>query len=591
MSDVCAGRSASSLSAAPPHSLARVRKYLGLNAVALFIVLVALLPAIDNGSFANPDEGLYSAQADALASGSWQRARPALDADPNGRWSALSSETRTAAREIPYSRRPMYPLLLTPFWQVGGVAGGMLLSAAGTCVAALCSGLIARRLGPRLGAPVLWLVGLGSPLLYDAYLLVAHSLAAAFSAGLALATLNAISQLEGQCHTNSRFWMWTVLSCTAAVPLVAIRTEGVLVSLAISAAVVLCLIDWRKPFSRQVLPYISFSGLLAATALATYALNDRWARAVTVGGGGDVTAFDRKINPVNALWSSVLRPWHPDNRFASATMLLVVVGSVTAPLLLRWVPGLRLFALASLVLAAGASAVRMVEYPPSLISGFFATMPWLVIGLLSIDRAALDSLSARVLLSASLLTFVAVLFTTYGDGGVTEWGGRFFHVTIPLLAPIGALGLLGLLSRLSRMEKFVVISSILAMTISLSVAALRENSETRQLTSTVREFIVDTAQATHTNLVVFSQVTGGGAPRMFWTIGSRPEVVATRGIWTLPELLDRLPNDRNRVLVLTDAPPTALATIVGKTSTDSWTIVAGRDGPGNLINAYVLERK
>ena len=563
-----------------------------MQGAILLVALLSMIALIDNGSFANPDEGLYTAQADTLAHGSWQRPRPALDVDSNGDWSALASDSRTATDEIPYSRRPLYPILLTPFWTLGGTAGSMALSVLGASVAALCAGFIGRQLDHRLGAPALWLVGLTTPLIYYTYLAVGHAIACAFSAALALAVTKAVSELERKTPSRRRTWAAAAMSCAATVPLVLLRSEGVILVIAVAGATAIVGMDVRAPLSLRSQSYLGVGGLIAAVGVAAYFLNDLWARGVTAGGGGDgdVTAISRAPDPLHLLWASVLRPWYPDNSFASASMVLVIVGSVTAPLLLRWVPRMRLLALALLVMAATASLIRLLERP-SLISGFFATAPWLVAGLLSLSRADLQDRCVRVLLAASVITFVGVLLTSYGEGGGDEWGGRFFLVTIPLMAPVAALGLLHLIARLPKGDSIVVIACTAIVALSLSVAALRENATARAQARTLTEFIVDSSKATDADLVVFSPMRGGGASRKFWRIGSGLDLVAANGIGTLPILLGDVPPNRERVLVVTDAPHPVIASFASKTKGANWTLTGDFDGPGDLLDVFELERK
>lgn len=266
-----------------------------MQGAILLVALLSMIALIDNGSFANPDEGLYTAQADTLAHGSWQRPRPALDVDSNGDWSALASDSRTATDEIPYSRRPLYPILLTPFWTFGGTAGSMALSVLGASVAALCAGFIGRQLDHRLGAPALWLVGLTTPLIYYTYLAVGHAIACAFSAALALAVIKAVSELQRKTPSGRRIWTAASMSCAAAVPLVLLRSEGVILVIAVAGATAIVGMDVRAPLSLRSRSYLGIGGLIAAVGVAAYFLNDLWARGVTAGGGGDgdVTAFRR----------------------------------------------------------------------------------------------------------------------------------------------------------------------------------------------------------------------------------------------------------------------------------------------------------
>lgn len=562
------------------------RSYLW-HVLGLLIVLIALIPIVDNGSFAIPDEGVYSAQAENLSNGSWAAERPASDIDTEGNWAVLSDSSFRGSEGIPYARRPLYPLALTTFWKVGGIVGGIVLSVFGTWAAAALSGLIASRFDRRAAAPTLWLAGIGSPLLFDAYLLVGHSIAAAFAAALSLAVVRALEGMSDRPAEDRRVpWRWITLAIVAVVPLTLLRTEGIIFVGGLGAALGLAAI--RLSERRIDVRRLAFAFALVAFGAATYLLNNTWGRAITSGADGDVTFVDRHSNALDAVWYSVLRPWFPDNTTASAAMVLVVVGSVAGPITIRFAPRFRVLGVGFLVLAGGAAVIRGFE-STDLVSGLVPAIPWIVIGLCMLGRSDLRTAGSRTLLTAACLAFVVVTFTSYGDGGAAEWGGRFYHLLLPALAPVAALGLLRLTQTLTRAELLIAFASIALLTTALSVASIRASTELRRITGEVETYLNEIS-ASHDGLMVFAPLTPSGASRLLWRVGSptRPMLTAPE-LRALPLLLDEVPSRHEAVTVVSTTRSAMLVDVVIRNAKNGpWTVTSFiDDGP---LGVFELER-
>ena len=106
------------------------------------------------------------------------------------RW--RTSERGATGRAL--AKHPLYPVLLAAADRLGGVTGMVLLSLAGTVAAAGLAAVLARRLDPALVRPDLWMVGLASPLLFDGFLVIAHTLGAALAAAAVLLALRAVER-------------------------------------------------------------------------------------------------------------------------------------------------------------------------------------------------------------------------------------------------------------------------------------------------------------------------------------------------------------------------------------------------------------
>ncbi len=560
---------------------------LAAHALVLLLILLSLVPLIDNGYLAIPDEGVYTAQAYNLSRGAWAKDRPTAELDRHGDWFIVSGSILDGDRAIPYARRPLYPTMLEPFFGSMGVGGGLTLSVLGTWIAACAAAGIAAGLDRRAMLPTLWLVGLGTPLLFDAFLIVGHSWGAAFVALCALATSRVLTSQEG----NLRQAVWCGFAVLSAALATLARSEGVIAVVALSAS----LIAVGSVGFRQATParirQVGMGLLLATAGVAAYVSNDAWSKAIAANITGDPTVSDRMPDFLGALWTGIVRPWYPNNTAANAPMTLVLLAAVATPLILRFLPRFRLLGIGLLGMAALAATFRAAT-GPDLISGFLPATPWLVIGGLSIQRKDLASPFASALALASAIAAVGILATSYGVGGAAEWGGRFFHVLIPFLAPLGVLGLFRVRSPLTRREWLTTAAFIGVLTAALSTMALRANSMMRDDTGQMAELIQEARSGLETIPLVFSTVRADGSTRMFWQLSSRDKpLLSTEGVINLPLFLDTLPSDASQIQVLTDIPTKkSLEPIVSNTVRSAWDITERADESGYPYK-YLLERR
>jgi hypothetical protein len=147
----------------------------------LFLLLVALLPLIGPFGSISVDEGAAAHQARILASGDgWSTAPPIASLPDGDLVFPIDNSERTDDGWAPFARHPLYALALTAALWVIGPGGMVLLSMLGTVLAAVAAGrLMASFSTHSMSIVAVWAVGLGSPLLFDAFLLIAHSIAAA----------------------------------------------------------------------------------------------------------------------------------------------------------------------------------------------------------------------------------------------------------------------------------------------------------------------------------------------------------------------------------------------------------------------------
>jgi hypothetical protein len=529
------------------------RSALAVHTAMLSLVLLAILALVNTGQVGFPDEGIYSAQVDNLSRGSWSAVRPAQDIDNNGLWVAASGSVIVGDSYIPYARQPFYPLVLLPAFELGGVLGMLVLSTFGTVAAALAAALLARRIEPSLGIAALWLTGIGSPLLFDAYLIIGHSLAAALTGMLAVTVCAAVDD-------RRPVWMWAAIPLAALLTM--IRSEGVLVVLALGAVVTASACAF-KPRPRIDLRRGLIGAALGATALVTYLVNQRVATAILGSGSGGSIVPDRSPDAVSLMWISLLRPWSSDGRLASTEAMLMAMGTLLSVISYRALPRFRVLSLGLLVMAS-VSSVVLAARQPNLITGLFPVFPAAVIGLGLLERADLDRPVVGRMLAASSLVAVAILATAYGIGGASEWGGRFFHVLIPLLAGPAVLGLSHARDALPRVEFRVALAALTTMVVTIGSIAVRANHEIRVIARSATSQAAALVRSTDTTsppAIAVSTFAGSGSSRLFWQLlGDGYEVVAPGDFAGLRMLIETAAaSGRDQLVVVTDLDPANFA--------------------------------
>lgn len=582
----------------------RARRRLWLHSGALAAVLVAVLVLMGPSSIVVPDEGLYLAQADSLAKGSWSVPRQGVDVDDDGDYSRLLPESVMGDREIPYARHAAYPLVIAPAFWLGDYVGTIVVSLLGLWGAAVSGAFIAWRLGRRLAVPTLWLIGLGSPLLFYGYVTMGHALAAA-AAGTAFVGITR--------WLDDRAWTGLVAGVAALSFTVLLRSEGTLYAFGVVAAIGLLSLPARgtRRFERRA---FLTAVLLGCAVVVTYVLDTRITDAVTGGDGYGLNpgaiAMRDSADPLSGSWASLLRPFAGSWDSGALWVTIAAVSLVGASVLLR-VAKRSTSALVPLSVGAVAAVAMLVD-PPSLVTGLFAAFPLLVAGLIQLRRSDLSpsvssesftsstssELLSRIVLT-TLITSAGLVATLYGNGGAAEWGGRFFHLLIPVIAPVAALGLergaLVLPDPQGRVlsQRRIAIVCALGITAALSISGLRAQAGIRaKATDTVDGAIAYASEESDDALalVVVANTSPGGNSRAFWRPADSIDVLTTIALEQLGPALERAAAaGRDRVVVVSDASLGELHREVGdELEASGWSVLDSAATPSGHSNLFTV---
>ena len=483
------------------------------HAAVLAVLLVALVPVIGTSASYSPDEGAVVHQVRALASGDgWILEHPLGELDPADRYYPLGSSSQGEDGRAPFAKHPAYPLVLTVVQGVGGLGAMTLVSVLGTVAAAVVAALVAREVSGGLERPVLWAVGVGSPLVFDAYLLIAHSL------GAALVSTAVLLALQG-CR-RSRPAPAMVGAALLVAGGVLFRSEGLLFGLALGAGVAATGLARRRWALVGWGPALAFAGLAAAAG-------ERWAQGRLLGGGAGPVAAPRVEGSfvgarVEGFLNTWIRPSATVPGTADLALLVAAVAVAVAVMVARRRGPTRLLVALS-VTAVGLSTYAFLADPGRVVPGLVVAFPLAVVAIGLADRTYLDD-GGRLLLSVTAGVFLAaVLATQYREGGSAEWGGRYFALAVPVLAVLAVDALARRAPSLPREARWWAGAGLVACSALLAGGAVVALSQAHRFTDRLVARIGTTARATepgdgdgHGRPVVVSAYPN--IPRLAWAV-------------------------------------------------------------------------
>jgi hypothetical protein len=540
--------------ASPSRSIATTARLLA-HVVALAVVLLCLVPLLDNGAPASTDEGATLGQLHVLDTrGTWSTVHPAADLDPTGRWFPMPNSDRDGARWFPLPKHPAWIEVLRPAYDLWGERGTVLVQLLGAVVAALAGALLTRRIAPGHEVLALWCVGIGTPLLADGYVVMGHAVGAALSGLAALAAVGLVG-VEGRPSSHVVARLVAVAGLSAA--LVLLRNEGVLFAVAVAVALVVAAIR-----DRRAAPFVGALAAVGGGAMA-YVGSAAWAHAIE----GDAAALFRIKDSVpwlrgrlSAFATSVLQPNQPGFRG------LVPLAGVLVGLVLVVVATVRLRRDATdrrgwlfVALAAATELVAVVAGAPA-VSGLIPAAPVVVLGLGQLGGADLRSRGAQLLVWIIAVDVALVLATQYADGGGLQWGGRYLHLALPVAAPFVALGVGRILDRSRRGSSVLPRVAVGALVVATGAVALgsvhRLRTTNADVAASAESAVRRDTENGHPPVLVFDQDVLG---RLGWRyLLDQRALHAPQEDW--PAVSARLGDTgERRVVVATAAKPSVVA--------------------------------
>lgn len=529
----------------------------------LALVLLVLVPLIGTGASFSADEGAVIAQARSLSKGDgWIVEHPVPEADPSGAHYPLELSARGPKGVAPFAKHPLYPLLLAGADRLGGVSMMLALSLLGTVAAAGLAALLARLIDPVLARPTLWVTGLASPLMFDGFVVIAHTLGAAAGAAAVLAALVAVERRSRSA----------VVGVAIAIGFaVLLRSEAVLFAFALAAVcAVAALVSARR---WRYLAVGSASVLAAGAGLAADKL---WARSIVGGvatntGGGaqpDVGFLAARAHSFALTW---LRPSYGDvPAYADIALVVMLTALALAVYGARRYPtdGTSIAMLAGI--AAASSVAALVAAPTNLVPGLLMAFPVAAAGLFLLSREALSSPATRMVAGTFAVFAAAVAATQYATGGSGEWGGRYFSMGLPLLVP---LALHAMNRQRARLDARTAGRTAVALGVcSLAIATMAVGSirSTHQFTGRLVAGIASAGEIADPAGKPVVVTTDPAMPRLAWPTFDRQRWLLARS-GNIGDLAVRLRVTGVRRVVLVSGPGSAeLGAGLEVVATDRW---------------------
>ena len=160
-------------------------------------------------------------------------------------------------------------------------------------------------------------------------------------------------------------------------------------------------------------------------------------------------------------------------------------------------------------------ALRTGFFPSHAIPGLLMAFPLLLLGVVGtlatpqpVDRRATG------LVLGCRRGLGGVLLTQYAEGGVTEWGGRYFTVGLPLAVPLVLAGVRRAARRAHRPVGPAVTAALVAAMATLSLASIRDLRQVHDHTATVLDDIAAAAASTGVQPVIVTDAPA--LPRLDW---------------------------------------------------------------------------
>jgi len=390
-----------------------------LHLLAGTVAVVAASAFVGFGGYFFIDEAALYGQLEVMDDGKgWTIPRPFPDRDIDAVHVPMARSDVAEDEFAPFAKHPVHVVLARAAWEVGGEVGVRVLSAVALVGAAAGAAVLAG--AGRRAAAAFWLTLGASPLLFDANLVVAHTLGAAVAASMFALVVRAPRRW-------SVFLAVGLLSCTGAL----LRNEFLLLSAA--GGLVVGFTAIRRRSTRDA----ALAGALAGGGALAYLFEPllvRWAiggrpgldRSPTAGSsvGDIIVAAGRSLFEIEGL------PGGTTGVLAIAiTAVLVAVVAFTAG---RPAPDLSLLAGAG---TAGVVAAAIFAGEPHLLTGLVWAFPAVLVLVATAHRKVVVAPALRPPLAIAGVFAVTVALTQYSQGGGLEWGWRYVAIAVPLVTP------------------------------------------------------------------------------------------------------------------------------------------------------------
>lgn len=409
---------------------------LGWQALPLAIVLLTLAwYSLSDLVFFSSDTGLRLRQIEELVNNRWQTfavSYPLRVVDPELEHVPYYYAYVVVRDEIYLKISALFPLITSFLYALIGRAGLIVLPALGTLFTALATSLLARLAGVSRWRLVLWLTGLGTPMLFYALELWDHSFVTALALWAVYFLANGLKRQEARFTVAGG--VFAALAWTQR-PEFAVFTAAVGLSLfifsraRIRAIALFCLGNLIAAVSILLAHYLWYGhplGTVYAPELFAYGVPDRYPFVPD----GRV-AFTR--TDIIGMFTVGVRSRDPFTFTAIIMSIFALLAIVFALKVPRWRKKPML--LGGLTLSLGAYSLWLALMSKSSFAGLLPVLPLLPLALAVVRREPGASLADRVyrfIFTATIL-FITAMVLIFPAAGGAQWGTRYMLPAYPLL--------------------------------------------------------------------------------------------------------------------------------------------------------------
>ena len=396
--------------------------------LALTAILLLLVPVVGTSQSFLADEGAALIQARSLEAGDgWIVEHPLPEVDPDGAWYPIINAERGERGAAPLGKHPAYPILAAAAARLAGVTGIVLLSLAGTVAAAGLAAALAGRFDRALIRPALWVVGLASPMLFDGYLAMAHTLGAALATAALLAAVVAVQDRRPAV---------ALLVAPPVAAAVLLRNEALLFAVALTLVAAALSLRRANRMPAAVVAGVALMAMIGARLLERVWIAEIIGGAVGVSVGVPASGEGLVRGRVDGFLMTWLTPGYDRSPLLGLALLVMLVAVVICAFNARSRPDQPAGVVGPAVIAAVAALVALVTAPSNTIPGLLIACPLVPAGLIVMRRGALRNPGAALVGATAALFAGAVIATQYSVGGSGEWGGRYFALLVPASIPL-----------------------------------------------------------------------------------------------------------------------------------------------------------
>lgn len=190
----------------------------------------------------------------------------------------------------------------------------------------------------------------------------------------------------------------------------------------------------------------------------------------------------------------MLRPQLMATTAAGTLFLSVAVLGVVGALIVRRSPGdIRL--IRGITALAGVLALVALGFRKAPVPGLLVAFPVLPIGLALLGRTALRDVTTRLIVIAAGAYGAAVVLTQYSIGGSMEWGGRYLHLSLPMLVPVLLSSLVAAGETVDRTTRRLGLAALVVVSCSLLVFSIGTVTRLHGMTKPLVDTVIGTADA------------------------------------------------------------------------------------------------